>query len=344
MKNIRAEELMAAYLSGNISSAERKELMGWVADSSQGQEFFDKAVSLWSVTEEMAYPDFSAKKAQAWDQVVTRLDGLEHPAQQSGGNARVIGFNIRSWAAAAAIAILGVAAWWVLQSPAENAAVIASTLADERKEMQLPDGTQVWLNENTYLTYEEVEGERRLRLEGEAFFDVATDSLHPFKIYAGDAVTTVLGTAFNIRAYPEEEQVEVSVKEGRVRLERRQEEEAITPVPEVEPVVLAPGEQGVYKKVNAKIEAKEKRGKNSAAWRDRKMDFTQVELAEVVQTIERYYDVEIELANPGLGKCELNGKFDNPTLADLLLAVEYSLELEIEEKDGIYRLSGEACE
>lgn len=336
---------MAAYLSGNITSAERKELMGWVSDSSHGQEFFDKAVSLWSITEEMAYPDFSAKKAQAWDRVAGRLDDLNRPAQQGGGGkARVVGFNIRHWAAAAAIALLGVAAWWMLQSPAENTAVIASTLGDERKEMLLPDGTQVWLNENTYLTYEEIEGERRLRLEGEAFFDVATDSLHPFKIYAGDAVTTVLGTAFNIRAYPEEEQVEVSVKEGRVRLERRPEETVTTPIPEAEPVVLTPGEQGIYEKQSAKIEAKEKRGKNSAAWRDRKMDFDQVELAEVVQTIERFYEVQIELTNPGLSRCKLIGKYDNPTLEDLLMAIEFSLELEVEEKDGSYRLSGEACD
>lgn len=332
---------MAAYLSGNITSAEKEELMGWVSESSQGQSFFDKAVTLWSVTEEMAYPDFSANKTQAWDKVAGRLD--EQSQSGSGGGAKVVRFQIRRWAAAAAIALLGVAAWWMLQAPDTPASVIASTLDEERKEMVLPDGTQVWLNENTYLTYEEVDGERRLRLEGEAFFDVATDSLQPFKIYAGDAVTTVLGTAFNIRAYPEEEQVEVSVKEGRVRLEKRQEEE-VTAAPEEEQVVLTQGEQGVFEKTSAKIAAKEKRGKNSTAWRDRKMDFNQVQLTEVIQTIERYYEVEIELANPVLGRCPLIGKFDNPTLEDLLSAIQFSLELDIEQKDGIYHLSGEGCD
>lgn len=342
MKNIRAEELMAAYLSGNITSAEKDELMGWVADSSRGQEFFDKAVSLWSVTEEMAYPDFGANKAKAWDKVANRLDG--QLGQTGGGSgAKIVRMNLRRWVAAAAVALLGVAAWWSLQGPSTPAAVIASTLNEEQKEMLLPDGTQVWLNENTYLTYEEVDGERRLRLEGEAFFDVATDSLQPFRIYAGDAVTTVLGTSFNIRAYPEEEQVEVSVKEGRVQLEKRQAEE-VSAAPEEEPVILTPGEQGVFEKRTAIVESKEKRGKNSAAWRDRKMDFNQVELDEVVQTIERFYEVEIELADPVLGKCPLIGKFDNPTLEDLLSAIEFSLEFEIEQKDGVYRLSGEACE
>ena len=175
---------------------------------------------------------------------------------------------------------------------------------------------------------------------------MATDSLRPFRIYTDKAVTTVLGTSFNIRAYPEEEQVEVSVKEGKVQLERRQEEQTSSPAPapEVTPIVLRQGEQGVFEKRTAKLEAKEKKGKNSAAWRDRKMDFNQLELSEVVQTIERLYEVEIELANPGLAKCPLVGKYDNPTLEDLLEAIEFSLELEVENKDGVYRLTGEACD
>lgn len=332
---------MAAYLSGNISSAEKDELMGWVADSSQGQEFFDKAVTLWSVTEEMAYPDFSKGKAQAWDKVAGRLDGS---TAAIGGGAKVRRLDLRSWAAAAAIVLLGLASWWALRTaPAETTAVIASTLDDEQESMLLPDGTQVWLNENTYLTYEEVDGERRLRLEGEAFFDVATDSLQPFRIYAGDAVTTVLGTSFNIRAYPEEEQVEVSVKEGRVQLEKRAEEKVATEEPTAAKVVLSPGEQGVYQKSTAKVEAKEKRGKNSTAWRDRKMDFNGVEITEVIQTIERYYEVEIELMNPAIGNCPWVGKYDNPTIEDLLSSLQFSLDLKVEEKDGLYRLSGEGC-
>ncbi|MEL7250159.1 MAG: FecR domain-containing protein [Bacteroidota bacterium] len=347
MKNIRAEELMAAYLSGNITSTEKDELMGWVSETSHGQDFFDKAVSLWSATENMAYPDFSASKAAAWDKVEGRLDA-NSGLKAIGGGATVRRLNLRSWVAAAAIALLAVAGWWYMQQPAVPTAVIASTLNEEQEELLLPDGTKVWLNENTYLTYEELDGERQLRLEGEAFFDVATDSLRPFRIYTDQAVTTVLGTSFNIRAYPEEEQVEVSVKEGKVQLERLEKEETSSPDPDpapaAAPIVLEQGEQGVFEKQTAKLAAKEKTGKNSAAWRDRKMDFNQLELSEVVQTIERLYEVEIELANPGLAKCPFVGKYDNPTLEDLFESLAFALEGEVENKDGVYRLTGDSCE
>ena len=74
------------------------------------------------------------------------------------------------------------------------------------------------------------------------------------------------------------------------------------------------------------------------------MDFNQLELSEVVQTIERLYEVEIELANPGLAKCPFVGKYDNPTLEDLFESLAFALEGEVENKDGVYRLTGDSCE
>lgn len=341
MKNTRAEELMAAYLSGNIATAEREELLAWVADSTEGQKFFDNAVTLWNLTEQMAYPDFSAQKTNAWEKVEARLKDHPLTSVKSGGSAAIVRLNYRRWLAAAAIALLLVAGWWMMQ-PSATTSVIASTLNEEQSELTLPDGTTVWLNENTYLTYEEVNGERRLQLEGEAFFDVATDSLQPFRIYAGESITTVLGTAFNVRAYPEEESVEVSVKEGKVALESK------TKAPEAEhnkqKVELLPGDKGVFVKETAAISTKEEEAKNSTAWKDGKLDFDNVPLSEAVKVMERYYEVDIELATEGLGKCLFNGKYDNVALKDLLNAVEFSMELQLEENKGVYRLAGEACE
>lgn len=342
MKNTRAEELMAAYLSGNIAAAEREELLAWVGDSPEGQKFFDNAVTLWSLTEQMAYPDFSVNKAHAWEKVAARLtDNTITTVKGGGSSAAIVRFNYRPWVAAAAIALLLIAGWWAMQ-PSGTTMVIASTLNEEQSELTLPDGTLVWLNENTYLTYEEVNGERQVQLEGEAFFDVATDSLQPFRIYAGEAITTVLGTSFNIRAYPDEESVEVSVKEGKVALETK------TKAPKAgnieQKVELLPGDKGVFVKETAAITTKEEEAKNSTAWRDGKLDFDNVPLAEAIKVMERYYDVDIELATEGLGKCLFNGKYNNVALNDLLNAVEFSMELQLEENKGVYRFAGEACE
>jgi len=332
---------MAAYLSGNIAAAEQEELLAWVGDSPEGQKFFDNAVTLWSLTEQMAYPDFSAQKVNAWEKVAGRLTDHRPSSGKGGGSAAIVRFNYRPLLAAAAIALLLIAGWWAMQ-PSTTRSVIASTLNEEQSELTLPDGTAVWLNENTYLTYEEVNGERRVQLEGEAFFDVATDSLQPFRIYAGESITTVLGTSFNVRAYPGEEAIEVSVKEGKVALETKTKVAKTEKV--AQKVELSPGDKGVFVKETAAIATKEEEAKNSTAWKDGKLDFDNVPLAEAIKVMERYYEVNIELATEGLGKCLFKGKYDNVALKDLLNAVEFSMELQLEENKGIYRFAGEACE
>ena len=81
---------MAAYLSGNIAAAEREELLAWVGDSPEGQKFFDNAVTLWGLTEQMAYPDFSAQKANAWEKVEARLMDNPTVVAKGSGSATII--------------------------------------------------------------------------------------------------------------------------------------------------------------------------------------------------------------------------------------------------------------
>ncbi|MEM1216161.1 MAG: FecR domain-containing protein, partial [Bacteroidota bacterium] len=205
MKNTRAEELMAAHLSGNIRPEEKAELMAWVSSGPEGQTFFDKTERLWGLTEDMAYPDFSSNKKQVWEKVAQRTSTTHSPSRRP---AKVRTLRGRSGLAiAASVAILLVAGWWWQRSSAtaEIIPIIARTVVGEQQEVTLPDGTKIWLNETTEVTYEDRTDERYLAFSGEAYFDVATDSLRPFRIYTSDAVTTVLGTAFNLRAYPEEE-------------------------------------------------------------------------------------------------------------------------------------------
>jgi ferric-dicitrate binding protein FerR (iron transport regulator) len=112
----------------------------------------------------------------------------------------------------------------------------------------------------------------------------------------------------------------------------------------VQKVELLPGDKGVFVKGTLAIATKEEEAKNSTAWKDGKLDFDNVPLAEAIKVMERYYEVDIELATDGLGKCLFKGKYQNISLNDLLKAVEFSMNLQLEENKGIYRFAGEACE
>jgi len=334
---------MAAYLSGNISIAEQEEFLAWVAASPEGQQFFDKAVALWQVTDQMVYPNFGAGKTAAWNRLEDRL--AKNNGQLSGtaptpplGIVHRLGF-VR-WAAAAVL-MLVLGGWWYTTQG--NTQLLAQTRAGERVQVELPDGTQVWLNENSSLAYDERTGERLVNFVGEAFFDVATDSLRPFRVLTGDAVTTVLGTSFNVRAYRGEERVEVSVKEGKVALARKTAPTQVAnPADRLE---LTPGETGIFLEETAQLATAAAQGQNTTAWKDRRLDFNEVPLAQVVATLERYYHVEIILEQPGLGKCLFFGQYENdPQLDMVLLLLTESLGLELQQHGHTYRLSGDSCD
>lgn len=332
---------MAAWLSGNSSAAERDELMAWADATPEGRAFFDAATRLWALTAEQAYPDFAQRQPQAWQQLEQRLDAAPSPTLGHTG-AIVRPLWRGAWRVAAAVVVLAVATWLWLE-PATPATFVATTAAGERTQVQLADGTQVWLNENTQLTYALRDGERHLTLVGEAYFDVATDSLHPFRVHTQQAVTTVLGTAFNLRAYPNDTQVELAVSEGRVALERLPDVPATTAT--TARIELAAGQSGAFDKTTTAVRYTTTDDPNTVAWKDRRLNFNDVPLSQVVTALERYYDVRIRLENPALGQCRFYGEYnDDPQLDYLLDLLEASLGIHVQRSPNEIVLSGDGCE
>lgn len=336
MNNTQAEKLIAAYLSGNTRAQEEEELMAWVDKDPDAQKFFDNAVELWSLSEQAAYPDFSAKKSSAWDALDARLDEL--PKNEKPKTAKVRTLQARSYtkmlAIAASLALLvGVGLWWSAQPIIYS----AQTLAAEQKLVTLPDGTQVWLNGGSLLSYEDTGTERKLVFEGEAYFDVQTDSLKPFQIYAGNALTTVMGTAFNLRAYPEEEAVEVSVTEGKV---------ALTGSENTDKVELTVGQTGVFEKKATKVKKLEvAKAQNKTAWKDKKIDLDGLQLQEAIPVIERYFDVHIQIENKELMHCLISGgKLLDPSLEEAINTLTFILDSGIQkEQDDRIVFKGGSC-
>ncbi|MCB0638256.1 MAG: FecR domain-containing protein [Lewinella sp.] len=337
MENIHVEELIAAYLSGNLSARERDQLMAWVAEHPDHQTFFDKAVSLWSATEQYDAPDFSAGKSRSWTAIEARLDAADSGASPAPPEARIRTLRFRPWAVAAAATLLLAASLWIwMQQASGPTEVFLTTAAGERIEQRLPDGSQVWLNENSELTYTSSDTDRQLTLSGEAFFEVATDSLRPFTIKAGEALTTVLGTSFNLRAYPGEETVEVTVATGRVALTVSERKEAT-------PIELTPGETGVVRRASEEVTTAEAPRANAAAWKSGQLRFEAIPLPEVTLELERYFGRTFTFSNDDLLGCKFYGSFDRPSLEEVLATLAFSLELEIDESGDTVLLSGTGC-
>lgn len=216
---------------------------------------------------------------------------------------------------------------------------IFSTETGERATVRLNDGTRVHLNVNSRLSVPKTfEGEKRtVELEGEAFFNVATDSTRPFIVHAGRTVTRVLGTAFNVSAYPEDGEAKVVVAEGRVSLRagsRQAAQEETAPPKEETSVVLTKRQMArVLRSGDQVIRRKLDLGQH-LAWMNGELAFSDAPFEDVVRSLERWYGLNISLQEgmtPPSG--HLNARFaEDQDLRDVLKVVATAFRVEYERR------------
>ena len=179
--------------------------------------------------------------------------------------------------------------------------------------MVLGDGTKVWVNSASELEIPErfQAGERRVRLRGEAYFEVARDTARPFWVEAEGVSVQVLGTRFNVAAYGEDGRVETTLAEGKVAVSSG----------EGRRVVLKPGEQAVVE--GARLDVRDVNVEDVISWIDGRFFFKQAPLEEVFEQAERWYGVSVRFEEESLKHIRFSGgvlKF-NP-VSDLLKMVE----------------------
>jgi ferric-dicitrate binding protein FerR (iron transport regulator) len=336
-------ELTAKYLAGQANAAEEQELLAWADADPQHQHCFEEWSQAWAMAESAPTSPFEADLEAAWAKVDAAIS-QERTLYQERPTAKIVRFThtMRQWSVAAAV-LVGVAAlaWWLHQPRVSEAQFVeVQTFAHEKKKVTLPDSSQVWLNENSKLTYAPKFERRQVNLEGEAFFEVEQIVERPFEISTGAATTTVLGTSFNVRAYPAEEKIEVTVKTGKVALAVTERKETT--------ILLASGETGVMDKKLEKVEIAVHEQENADAWKTQKFAFDDEKLAQVIGTLQRYFDVEIQVANQALLECPYTSSFEvqGDQLSDLeniLTVIGTTIGFGFSKTEGRYLLSGKGC-
>ncbi len=304
MEHTLQEDLIGKYLSGELSAGEEGKLMAWVEASAQNREVFEEMVQLWSLSETSTEPEFSVNLSQAWTALDSRIDlgedtlvaepmvSTAKPTLQVLPQPKVRSLNW-AWSAAAAVAVLVVAAWWVFMRDTTPETLAFSTPDNESRSISVPDQSKIVLNENSTLSYTFDGDTRKVVLSGEAFFDVEKDAKHPFVIETGEVQTRVVGTSFNIRAYPDEAKVKVSVKTGRVEVQKREE----VLQKKVPPLVLSPGNSAIYENESATLEkAQDIALEDVDSWSQGVIVFPNgSKVGEVVPAIEKLYNIKIEV-------------------------------------------------
>jgi transmembrane sensor len=175
------------------------------------------------------------------------------------------------------------------RSTADNSETTISCDFGDKSSIILPDSSRVWLNSGSKLTFNSnfKLDDRKVYLEGEAFFSVSKDKRHPFKVKTAEIEIEVLGTEFNLKAYPEENSISTTLVEGSVMISSKYDSTLIKPNQKLE-----------YDKSSKKMKIIELSNTGQDTdWKDGRMVFRNESLGELESTLERWFDVDIIFAD-----------------------------------------------
>jgi transmembrane sensor len=317
-------DLLIVYLSGEANPKEESAIQKWLAESEDNRAQFDALQKLWQEAGTAFPPPLDINTDVAWDQVSRRIEAMEAMPEgaisKSPSNRIHFGWSLRIAAVLLPLIAVGLYFFFSLREPVQLSLSSGNTISSG----QLPDGSQINLNKNSEIKYPEKfsSNEREISLSGEAFLKVNRDTAKPFIVHTPLVDVVVLGTEFNVRAYPGEALTEVYVQSGRVAVYKTGENQI-----RVDSVFLDPGYKGIYHQKTGKLERVQLSDENGLFWLSKKLEFRGTELAEVFRILEKEYAVTIEIPDSSIAKLRLTSSFQNQPIDRIMEIISTTLEL-----------------
>lgn len=272
------------------------------------------------------------KQHQEFDRDADRIlaginQSIDSPHQAPAAKSRRLQAGRWIFQAAASLLLLAGFLWlftvyFGAEDPVASRLVTRQTPPGTRQRITLEDGSKITMHAGSRVSYRQPfpVHKREITLEGEAFFEVAKDSRRPFVVTTGQLKTRALGTSFNIRYRPQSREISVALATGAVKIER-QAQAGRSPVAR-----LRPGQQLVYDRVGQHYTVGPYDSMEVLAWRTGVLYFKKATLSQVVEKLETWYGVDIELQGQVSGKdspWHYTGAYDNQRLDDVLEGISF---------------------
>lgn len=343
---IPTDEQLARFVRDDCSSEESLAIHSWLARSP------DHARRLEGVRRLVTSPTASQWNVDAmWAKVRASTVDANRPAAQSAAHRRVprVAFAVPRWHTAIAASILvglvGTGGWFAQRqripkkAPAEPE-VVYQTTRGQTATVQLSDGSRVRLAPESRLTIAGSFGDslRELALEGEAEFDVHHDAARPFRVRTATTVTEDIGTRFGVRAYRNEPRVTVAVAEGAVTLARRSASIASRQRPGG--VLLSVGDLGTLDGQGTVAITHGAAVSRALAWTKNELIFAKQPLSEVLNTIARWYDLDIVVADAGVASHPVTAEFSTQSPDEMIQALAIAVDAVVERNGRHVTLKG----
>lgn len=347
MKEEKYWVLLAKKLSGEATAAELEELQDMLNTHPGWQSHLETLGEFWA-SEPV---DNSAEQQKAEDAYLSHVNRLKEQASDFDNHyypfpdkARKPFYKRWGLYATAALAIAVMVFVYPLFTHREVAKTpnVISISKGSRTKISLPDGSMVWINSGSKLSYEGTFSatSREVQLEGEAYFDVVKDPKHPFIVHTSGIDIKVLGTAFNVKAYTTDPTIEATLIHGAIEVTDKSQ-------PGTPKIMLKPHEKLVFNKLlvqksNAQLTEKgtvpetgvspiiiQPLGKNKAdsaitetAWVYNKLIFEEERFADLAVRMERWYNIKITIDNDKLKNFKISGSFVNETAEEAIKVLQ----------------------
>lgn len=303
------------YFSGELSEAEAVRLWQWVEADEANKKYFTEKADWWATVH---VPYFRLRMNANFQKHFGNIQG-----EMTAGNKSTF-WNGSLWAKAVAsvMVVLSIGLFGYYAGKRQSAhtdQVLAwfetSVPLGSQSKVVLPDLSVVWVNAGSSLKYRENMNKhiREVDLSGEAYFEVTTDSLNPFVVKSGKLDIKVTGTQFNVKAYKDEETVDVALVSGKVKVHLNDRDT------EKGEVVLDPDRMLSYNKETNCVQVKKINAREVSAWTNGQLRFEQASFPEIAKNLERKFDVKIAIESESLKKDIFSGSFSSNYSLDRIL-------------------------
>ena len=340
------ENLITSYLTGEISASDLNTLKNELKNNSNFRRLFDEYLDVWqSSIKTRKSEDYD--ETEAWRKIKSNIN----PDKKRSQHVPTTVFLQRIQQVAAAILILafsGTLVFFLINNKFQggNKTDICEYIIPygSRSQVVLPDGSKIWLNSGTTLEYNGQFGRknRNITMKGEAYFDVAKNKELPFVVNTSDLTIKVLGTAFNVKAYPDEDYIETTVERGIVQVKEDRMNKS-----DKDNIILKANQKLLYSKnpvlkenliyknknkaalesikkdnTETKLQVDQVSTKKYTSWKDNRWIIEREELQSLVVKLERRYNVTISITDESLKHYIFSGVLENETLEQVLEAIK----------------------
>ncbi|MTI89622.1 MAG: DUF4974 domain-containing protein [Balneolaceae bacterium] len=324
--------LLAKYFSGNTTEAENKLIKEWAESSPKNRTILKTTREAWEA---------SKTTRQVWDTDAAWARLSKETQKQPKTSPSTVVKPLHKSKPASWKQFLKVAAVLLIaasigilsyqnEAPETSEAIEQPPVVKEftnhkgqRSTLQLPDNSKVFLAADSRLILQPHfnEKERRVFIEGKAYFEIAKDANRPFIVETDYGRIEVLGTKFNVDAFPESDQQEVAVAEGRVAFSTNENIQ--------QPAILTAGKLGILPFNGDKITVQDIENIDFyRGWTQDRLIFKDTPLTSVITRLERWYGIECEIKSDEIASKKLTSTFENQQLNEVLDAIALSLDIE----------------